>query len=36
VHGLATLVLDGPLRGLTQDVIARARERLLDMVDRGL
>src|SRR3954453_14887811 len=36
VHGLATLVLDGPLRGLTDDMIAGARERLLDMVDRGL
>src|SRR3954468_16320402 len=36
VHGLATLVLDGPLRGLTDDMIAGDRERLLDMVDRGL
>ncbi len=36
VHGLATLVLDGPLRGLTDELIAGARERLLDMVDRGL
>jgi AcrR family transcriptional regulator len=36
VHGLATLVLDGPLRGLPQELVERTRERLLDLVDRGL
>jgi AcrR family transcriptional regulator len=36
VHGLAMLVIDGPLRGLTPDMIRDARDRLLDMVDRGL
>lgn len=36
VHGLAMLVIDGPLRGLTPETIADARARLLDMVDRGL
>ncbi|HEY8590378.1 MAG TPA: TetR/AcrR family transcriptional regulator [Naasia sp.] len=36
VHGLAMLVIDGPLRGLTDPMIAGARERLLDMVERGL
>ncbi|WP_286276484.1 TetR/AcrR family transcriptional regulator [Naasia aerilata] len=36
VHGLAMLVIDGPLRGLSEDMIRDARERLLDMVDRGL
>ena len=36
VHGLAMLLIDGPLRGLDQ---ARARDvgqRLIDMVERGL
>lgn len=36
VHGLAMLVIDGPLRGLTAPMIDTARERLLDMVARGL
>jgi len=36
VHGLGMLVIDGPLRGLTDPVIDVMTERLLDMVDRGL
>lgn len=36
VHGLAMLVIDGPLRGLTAEMIDDAERRLLDMVDRGL
>lgn len=36
VHGLGMLVIDGPLRGLTDPMIDAATERLLDMVDRGL
>jgi hypothetical protein len=30
------LVIDGPLRGLDEAMIAGAAERLLDMVERGL
>lgn len=36
VHGLAMLVIDGPLRGLPPELIRDAQDRLLDMVDRGL
>ncbi|WP_242682570.1 TetR/AcrR family transcriptional regulator [Herbiconiux sp. SYSU D00978] len=36
VHGLGMLVIDGPLYGLTDDLIERTTEHLLDMVDRGL
>ncbi|GAB3615465.1 TetR/AcrR family transcriptional regulator [Okibacterium endophyticum] len=36
VHGLGMLVIDGPLRGLTPDMIESATTRLLDMVDRGI
>jgi AcrR family transcriptional regulator len=36
VHGLGMLVIDGPLRGLTDPVIDHMTERLLDMVDRGI
>lgn len=36
VHGLGMLVIDGPLRGLTDDMVTTATDRLLDMVDRGL
>jgi AcrR family transcriptional regulator len=36
VHGLAMLVIDGPLRGLTPEMISDAERRLIDMVDRGL
>lgn len=36
VHGLGMLVIDGPLRGLGDSMIAEATEGLLDMVERGL
>ena len=36
VHGLGMLVIDGPLRGLTEQMVDTAIDRLLDMVDRGL
>jgi AcrR family transcriptional regulator len=36
VHGLGMLIIDGPLRGLTPEMITGAAERLLDMVDRGI
>ncbi|MDQ1526239.1 MAG: hypothetical protein QOG18_852 [Microbacteriaceae bacterium] len=36
VHGLGMLVIDGPLRGLTDQMVDDATARLLDMVDRGL
>jgi AcrR family transcriptional regulator len=36
VHGLGMLVIDGPLRGLTDQMVDGATARLLDMVDRGL
>jgi AcrR family transcriptional regulator len=36
VHGLGMLVIDGPLRGLTEEMIDGATQRLLDMVDRGI
>lgn len=36
VHGLGMLVIDGPLRGLTDPVVDHMTARLLDMVDRGL
>ena len=36
VHGLGMLVIDGPLRGLTTEMVDDATMRLLDMVDRGL
>lgn len=36
VHGLGMLVIDGPLRGLGDDLIDIATDRLIDMVDRGL
>jgi AcrR family transcriptional regulator len=36
VHGLGMLVIDGPLRGLTDEMVDGATERLLDMVERGL
>ena len=36
VHGLGMLVIDGPLRGLTDEMVDAATERLLDMVERGL
>lgn len=36
VHGLGMLVIDGPLRGLTDELVDDATTRLLDMVDRGI
>ena len=36
VHGLGMLVIDGPLRGLSDSMIAEATEGLLDLVERGL
>ena len=36
VHGLGMLVIDGPLRGLTEEMIDGATQRLLDMVERGI
>ncbi|MEA9985862.1 MULTISPECIES: TetR/AcrR family transcriptional regulator [Subtercola] len=36
VHGLGMLVIDGPLRGLSADMVTAATSRLLDMVERGL
>lgn len=36
VHGLAVLVLDGPLRNLGDAQIAAIGQRLLDMVEQGL
>ena len=36
VHGLAMLVLEGPLRGLDVETAERAGGRLIDMVERGL
>lgn len=36
VHGLAMLVIDGPLRGLSLEQRQFAASRLLEMVDKGL
>ena len=36
VHGLAMLVLEGPLRRLTRAQVRRIEQRLLDMVEQGL
>ena len=36
VHGLAMLVLEGPLRNLDPELARSAGGRLIDMVDRGL
>jgi AcrR family transcriptional regulator len=36
VHGLGMLAIDGPLRGLNDQMVDFATARLLDMVDRGL
>ena len=36
VHGLAMLLIDGPLRGLEHTRAQDAGQRLLDMVERGL
>jgi hypothetical protein len=36
VHGLAMLLIDGPLRGLDRAQTQDIGHRLLDMVERGL
>jgi AcrR family transcriptional regulator len=36
VHGLALLIIDGPLRGLPRDQADALGQRLLDMVEKGL
>jgi hypothetical protein len=36
VHGLAMLLIDGPLRALNKKQTHAIVERLLDMVERGL
>jgi AcrR family transcriptional regulator len=36
VHGLALLVIDGPLRGQAPEEVDGLAQRLLDMVERGL
>lgn len=36
VHGLSTLIIDGPLAGLPQSEIDRIVERLCDVIDAGL
>lgn len=36
VHGLAMLLIDGPLRGLAPPQVQDATHRLLDMVENGL
>lgn len=36
VHGLALLLIDGPLRGLEQPQAEALGQRLIDMVERGL
>lgn len=36
VHGLGMLIIDGPLRGLTAEMMDGATVRLLEMVDRGI
>jgi len=36
VHGLAVLIIDGPLRGLDEAQSHAAGQRLLDMVEKGL
>ena len=36
VHGLAVLIIDGPLRGLEKNATETIGQRLIDMVERGL
>ena len=36
VHGLALLLIDGPLKGLPKKQVSDLAQRLLDMVDKGL
>jgi len=36
VHGLAMLVIDGPLRGFSPAQVEAVGQRLLEMVEKGL
>jgi hypothetical protein len=36
VHGLAMVVIEGPLRRLSRSQMHDAGQRLLDMVEKGL
>jgi hypothetical protein len=36
VHGLALLIIDGPLRGMPREQTDVLGEQLLDMVEKGL
>jgi hypothetical protein len=36
VHGLALLIIDGPLRGTDARAIHALGQQLIDMVERGL
>jgi hypothetical protein len=36
VHGLAMLLIDGPLRGLSGTAAHDVGQRVIDMVERGL
>jgi len=36
VHGLALLIIDGPLRGMSREQTDALGQRLLDMVEKGL
>jgi Tetracyclin repressor-like, C-terminal domain len=36
VHGLATLLIDGPLRELNAKFAERLEQRLVEMVERGM
>ncbi len=36
VHGLAMLLIDGPLRQMTAEQAAAVGQRLIDMVEQGL
>jgi AcrR family transcriptional regulator len=36
IHGLATIVIDGPLRRFTRDQAEQVGQKLLDMVEKGL
>jgi len=36
VHGLALLIIDGPLRGVDATATHALGQRLIDMVERGL
>jgi hypothetical protein len=36
VHGLALLIIDGPLREMPADAVHGLGQQLIDMVERGL